>query len=139
MVVVRYGDPSGTWNIRGYQQEIFDKMPGMGPRIRDEVTGRHGGAFTTFGDYSVSLYQHAGQHGDPPYRSLFDVGAVAVVKNPAWADRTVVSRPQLDGEEWKDRPGNPLNMVIWDNFDSDAILEDFYRTMREASTLIQSE
>lgn len=129
MVIVRYNDPSGAWNIKAYQQDIFDKMPGKGPASAEPVTGRHGGTFNTFGDYSVSLYKHAKQHGNPPFRSFFDVGAVAVVKNPAWADAVEMPRPQLEGANWKDRPGNSLKMILWENFDSKAILADFFDTM----------
>ena len=49
------------------------------------MTGRHGGAFTNFGDYSVDLFEHIDLYGDPPSRALFDMAAVAIVKNPAWA------------------------------------------------------
>jgi purine nucleosidase len=129
MVIVRYNDPSGTWNIKAYQQDIFDKMPGMGPRSIEPVIGRHGGTFHTFGDYSVSLYKHAPQHGEPPFRSFFDVGAVAVVKNPAWADAVEMPRPQLKGPDWVDRPDNPMKMILWENFDSAAIMADFFNTM----------
>ncbi|MCF7847425.1 MAG: nucleoside hydrolase [Kiritimatiellales bacterium] len=129
MVTVRYGNPSGTWGIKAYQQDIFDKMPGKGPRSAEPVTGRHGGTFHTFGDYSVSLYKHAKQHGNPPFRSFFDVGAVAVVKDPTWADAVVVPRPQLNGKKWVDRPDNALKMVVWENFDSEAIMADFFQTM----------
>jgi purine nucleosidase len=99
------------------------------PRSTEPVTGRHGGTFLTFGDYSVSLYKHAPQHGEPPFRSFFDVGAVAVVKNPAWADAVEMPCPQLKGPNWVDRPDNPLKMILWENFDSAAIMADFFNTM----------
>ena len=60
-------------------------MPGKGPRIRVQVTGRHGGKFATFGDYSVNLFDHIELSGTPPSRALYDMAAVAIVKNPAWA------------------------------------------------------
>jgi hypothetical protein len=37
--------------------------------------------------------------------------------------------PQLVGEGWKDQPGNPRNVILWENFDKDSIMADFYRTM----------
>lgn len=129
VVTVRYKDPSGSWGVKGYQQEIFDRMPGKGPVIDEAVIGRHGGEFHTFGDYSVSLFKHAPQHDDPPFRSLFDVVAVAVVKNASWGEQKVIPRPKLKGRSWEDRPENPLTMVLWENFDADAILADFYGTL----------
>jgi purine nucleosidase len=54
MVTVRYGKPSGTAAVSATQEEINKKMPGKGPQIVVPVTGRHGGEFKTFGDYSVN-------------------------------------------------------------------------------------
>lgn len=129
MVVVRYNDPSGTSNIKSYLQDIFDKMPGKGPTSTEAVVGRHGGTFHTFGDYSVSLYTHAGHYGNPPFRSFFDVGAVAVVKNPEWGEAVEIPRPQLNGSNWVDRPNNPLTMILWENFDGASIMTDFFNTI----------
>ena len=36
-------------------------------------------------NYSVNLFAQIDLHGDPPSRSLFDMAAVAIVKNPVWA------------------------------------------------------
>ena len=49
MVTVRYGEPSGTDAVSVTQQEINQKMPGLGPVARTPVIGRHGGEFTNFG------------------------------------------------------------------------------------------
>lgn len=130
MVTVRLGDPSGTWGLRVLQDEIFNEMPDLGPHISEPVTGRHGGEFFCFGDYSADLFFHAPQNGTPPGRSLFDVGAVAVVKNPEWATATEVARPALIETRWDERPDNPLKMLLWENFNKDAILADFFRTMK---------
>ncbi|QHI70867.1 nucleoside hydrolase [Tichowtungia aerotolerans] len=137
MVTVRYKDtvnPGGTWVIKAYQEEIFRRMPGLGPHLSQSVTGRHGGEFSCFGDYSKSLFSCARQHGNPPYRSLFDVGAIAVVKNPDWARSTVMPRPALVGNGWEERPDNPMKMIVWDDFDADAILEDFFGTMEKSGS-----
>ncbi|WP_345685808.1 nucleoside hydrolase [Novipirellula caenicola] len=133
MVTVRYDDPSGSWGVKAYQQDIFDKMPGMGPQVDVRVEGRHGGTFTTFGDYSVSLYRHAPQHGDPPFRSFFDATAVAVLKDPKLGKAIEVPRPALNGRGWVERPKNPLKMVLWQDFDGPAIMQDFFNVIDAAT------
>jgi len=128
--IVRYGKPSGTDAVRVTLADMEGNMSGVGPRIRRPVTGRHGGAFTTFGDYSIDLFHHIHLDGDPPSRALFDMAAVAIVKNPAWATRTEIPAPILDGGTWRERPHNPRSIVLWEDFDRDAILADFFSTMR---------
>ena len=129
IALVRYGTPSGTAAVRVTREEIRARMPGKGPRARAPVTGRHGGAFTTFGDYSVNLFEHITLDGDPPSRALFDMAAVAIVKNPAWARARRIPAPRLVGGKWSERPDHPRTVVLWEHFDRDAILRDFYATM----------
>jgi hypothetical protein len=126
IALVRYGKPSGTDAVRASLEEIKQKMPGLGPRIADGVTGRHGGTFYTFGDYSVNLFVKMGHQS----RALFDMAAVAIVKNPAWASRATIPAPILDGRKWRERPDNPRKITLWENFDRDAIMADFYKTMK---------
>ncbi len=133
MVTVRYNDPSGSWGVKAYQHDIFNKMPGKGPRVHLSIVGRDGGTFTTFGDYSVSLYEHAPQHGDPPFRSFFDATAVAVLKDPRFGKATEIPRPALHKKGWIDRPMNPTKMVLWEDFDSAAIMEDFFKVIDTAT------
>ncbi|MEM9825031.1 MAG: nucleoside hydrolase [Planctomycetota bacterium] len=133
VVTVRYNDPSGSWGVKAYQKDIFDKMPGKGPRVALTITGRHGGEFSTFGDYSVNLYTHANQHGDPPFRSFFDAAAVAIVKNPKFGQAQTIPRPALHGKAWVQRPHNPNKMVLWEAFDSEAIMDDFFRVIDAVS------
>ena len=102
-------------------------MPGKGPSISDPVTGRHGGSFTTFGDYSIELFEKF--RGSPIERPLFDMAAVAIVKNPKWADRVTMGAPKFADGKWTDRPDNPRRIVIWENFDKDGIMKDFYSRM----------
>lgn len=141
IAIVRGGQPSGTAAVRAPLHEILEKMPGAGPRVAP-VQGRHGGEFTTFGDYSVELFEHIPRlHGDPPARSMFDLAGVAIVKNPAWASAVRIPapawRPKIGvdfearvpiviGGEWVERPSNPRRITIWENFDRDAIMSDFY-------------
>jgi purine nucleosidase len=135
MVTVRYGKPSGTAAVSITQEEVNKVMPGLGPRVTEPVTGRHGGEFHCFGDYSVNLFEHIDYHGDPPSRALFDMAAVAIVKNPAWAQAKVIPAPILISNQWIERPDNPRKIVVWENFDRDAIIDDFIANLSASSPL----
>ena len=129
IAIVRYGKPSGTDAVRATLDEIRKIMPGKGPKVSPPVTGRHGGEFSCFGDYAISLFKNITLHGDPPSRALFDMAAVAIVKNPAWAEAVTMPAPILNDSRWVERPDNPRKIVLWENFDRDAILADFYDRM----------
>lgn len=129
IALVRYGEPSGTDAVRVTPEEIRRNMPGKGPRVSEPVTGRHGGTFMTFGDYSVNLFDHIDLHGTPPSRALYDMAAVAIVKDSSWASSLHVPAPQLVDGEWVERPDNRRRITLWQDFDRDAIMQDFYRTM----------
>lgn len=129
MVVVRYGEPSGTDAVRVTPQEAKEKLAGKGPHVSEPVEGRNGGTFHTFGDYAINLFEHIDLHGDPPSRALYDMAAVAVVKNPSWAKQTRIPAPELVDGEWEDRPGNTREIILWEDFDADRILADFFETM----------
>ena len=85
--------------------------------------------FTNFGNYALNLFQKIELHGDPPSRALFDVVAVAILKNPEWGTSMSIPAPIMIDEKWQDRQNNKRNIVIWENFDEDAILKDFYSTL----------
>ena len=129
MVLVRYGTPSGTDAIRVTPEDVKAKFAGRGPRAATPVMGRHGEAFSTFGDYAVNLFAHIKFDRTPPSRALYDVGAAAILKNPAWASSRRQGAPSLVGKNWEDRADNPRKVVIWENFDRDAIVADFVRTL----------
>jgi len=129
IVTVRYGKPSGTAAVTATKKQILNKMPGKGPQISTSVEGRHGNTFDNFGDYSVNLFKNANMHGDPPSRSLFDMAAVAIVKNPNWAKSKEISAPILMDNKWRERPDNPRKITIWEHFDKKKILSDFFETM----------
>jgi inosine-uridine nucleoside N-ribohydrolase len=129
IALVRYGTPAGTDAVRVTREEIRARMAGKGPRIRDAVVGRHGGEFRRFGDYSIDLFEHINLSGNPPSRALYDMAAVAIVKNPAWATRRQIPAPRLANGKWVERPGNPRTIAIWEHFNREAILADFYRVM----------
>ncbi|MEN8158064.1 MAG: nucleoside hydrolase [Bacteroidota bacterium] len=126
IATVRYGDYSGTAEVKVTQAEIFEKMPGLGPEIEEPVTGRHGDTFTNFGDYSVSLFSHTEFFDEEKSRSLFDMAAVAVVKDPSWAIATEIATPLYLSGQWVEQPDNPQKIVIWGDFDKEKILADFY-------------
>jgi hypothetical protein len=132
VALVRYGKPSGTAAVRVTLADIEKNMADVGPRTARPVTGRHGGQFSTFGDYSIDLFRHIRLDGDPPSRALFDMAAVAIVKNPAWATRTEIPAPILDRGQWRERPDNPRRIVLWEDFQRHAILTDFFSTMRNS-------
>ena len=131
MVTVRYGKPSGTHAVQATQQEINERMPGRGPKVNEPVTGRHQVAFNNFGDYSVNLFQHIDYPSNPPARALYDMAAVAIVKNPNWASARQIPCPILHNNQWIKMPGNRRKITIWENFDRDKIMTDFYQTMEQ--------
>ncbi len=133
MVTVRYGESSGTAAVKAKRQNIYIRMPGMGPVVDEAVTGRHGGTFTCFGDYSVDLFRHITDLEDGCFRSLFDMAAVAIVKDPSWAEASEIPSPLYVDNNWVEQAGNSRMITIWENFNSDAIMTDFYSTLERAS------
>lgn len=128
MVTVRYGKSTGSAAVDVTQEEINKRMPGIGPEVIIPVTGRHGGEFKTFGDYSVNLFEHIDYHENRS-RALFDMVAVAVVKNPSWSEEKVISAPVYFDNQWHEQPQNARTIIVRENFDKEKILEDFYRVM----------
>jgi len=122
---VRYGQPSGTAAVAVSVAEIREKMAGLGVPQQQPVEGRHGGSFTNFGDYSIELFENIGDE----VRPLFDVCALAIIKDPRWADPVKVPAPRLVGESWIERPDNSHHIIFWEHFDREKILNDFYQTM----------
>jgi len=53
------------------------------------------------------------------------------VKNPDWADRVVMNAPKFEDGKWIEQPDNPREIVIWENFDRENIMKDFYKTMQQ--------
>lgn len=125
MAVCRYGKDSGADAVKVTQKDILENLKGKG-LVVESVVGRHGGAYQTFGDYSVSLFENATYYGTPPSRSLFDMAAVAIVKNPSWAKSHVMPAPKYENSKWIEQPNNPRKITIWEYFNKDEILKDFY-------------
>lgn len=127
IVTVRYGAPSGTAAVTASVEEIRGRMAGLGPEVTP-VAGRHGGTFTRFGDYSIDLFTNIGDE----VRALFDVCALAILKNPEWAEARTVPAPLLVGNGWQERPENTRTVIFWENFDKAGIMADFYASMEAA-------
>ena len=130
IVVVRYFEPSGTSAVRVSLQDLRENVAGRGPQSLP-ITGRNGGVFTCFGDYSVNLLEHVRMSGEPPSRALYDMAALAIIKNPVWAKAREIAAPVLNGKAWIDRPQNPRKIVIREHFDRCAILGDFFSTIED--------
>jgi purine nucleosidase len=122
--IVRYGAPSGTDAVRVTTQEINLRMPGKGPMV-EPVEGRSGGSFQHFGDYSVELFNASGSAD----RALFDMAALAVAIEPSWAESVSIGAPQTNGTGWTPRPDNARKIRLLENYDRDAIIEDFFAAM----------
>lgn len=131
MVTVRYGEPSGTAAVRVSPNEVETYLKGKGPVSKHTITGRHGGEFNSFGNYAANLFEHADMYGNPPGRSLFDMAAVAIIKNENWGEKKEIPTPKLVGEEWIDQPENQNRIFIWENFDRDAIVKDLFDLMEK--------
>ena len=138
IALVRSGKPTGTAAVWATLDDIEKHMPGTGPRITPPVTGRHGGQFSCFGDYAFDLFKHIKLHGNPPSRSLYDMAAVAIVKNKAWAKPREIPAPILIDGHWNERPDNARKIILWENFDRDAILADFYDRMQHPVLVLAS-
>lgn len=115
----------GTGAVTVSREYAHENFTGLGPKIPEPVEGRHGGRFTCFGDYSVDLFDNV----PDLVRSLFDMSAVAIVKNPSWAVPRTIPAPLFEDGKWVERPENKREVVIWEHFDRDAIVADFEATL----------
>jgi purine nucleosidase len=136
IVTVRYGQPTGSAAVTATKSEIEQKMRGLGPSLDKPIEGRHGGLFHNFGDYSVNLFEQIPYHDENETRALFDMVAVAILKNEQWGNRRDIPAPILIDNEWVERPDNKRVITIWENFDKEKIMEDFYDVM-ENFVLVQ--
>jgi len=126
IAVVGNSNGTGTASVRASTEEIRKMRPGKGPHIIDPVEGRHGGMFSNFGDYSISLFENT----KDSLRSLYDVSAYAIIKNPGWAIPVEIGAPKFVNEQWINNPDNTRKIIIWDNFKQKEIMDDFYSTMK---------
>lgn len=129
IVTVRYGRYTGTSAVAVTVDEISKKMPGKGPAVDEPVQGRDGEHYKNFGDYSVSLFRHIGSYGPQSSRPLYDMAAVAIVRNPALARSFDIPAPIICNSKWVERHENTRKIRIWEHFDKAAILDDFFDSM----------
>jgi hypothetical protein len=131
MVTVRYGKSSGTDAVNLTKNQALENMKGAGPKITIPVQGRHGGEFYSFGDYSINLFEHVDYYGNPPSRALFDMAAVAIVKNPTWAKSSLINCPIMIDKKWVAQPNNIRKITIWEYFEKEKIIQDFFQSMKK--------
>ncbi len=115
----------GTMEVKTTRTAITNHLKGKG-KLVDPVEGRHGGSFDRLGDYLVNLWENVGQEE----RSLFDMAAVATVKNPQWAEDTVVYGPRLINGEWTTMSTRGDSVVFFRNYDVAGVMGDFWTTMQ---------
>ncbi|MBB3697862.1 nucleoside hydrolase [Flammeovirga yaeyamensis] len=125
----RYNMESGTAHVKVYKEAIVKKMKGMGPTVNTTIIGRHGGEFSNLGDYLSSLFEHIEYYHNPPSRSLFDMVAVAVIKNNDWAERSEITPFIYENERWNTIGKGKRKVILWEFFDAEAIMDDFYKTL----------
>lgn len=130
IVPARYRQDSGTWAVQVTIDEACRRLSGQGPKASPAIEGRNGGQFTTFGDYAVHLFRHSPHADQSSACSLFDLATVAIVKQPAWAKPRVLPAPILVEGQWMERPDHPRTIILWEHFDRDAILSDFFDTIQ---------
>ena len=133
IVTVRLGTAAvGSSSVTTTVTEINARMPGLGPLATTPITGRDGGTFSQFGDYSVDLFNNIGKET----RSLFDLVALSILKDPSWGSSNVIPAPTYQNGNWVDRPGNNREVTIWGDFNRDPILDDFFESI-ENYTLVE--
>jgi hypothetical protein len=54
------------------------------------------------------------------------MAAVAIVKNPSWAHVREHPAPLFTNGEWVERPDNSHTFKVWENFNKEEILKDFF-------------
>lgn len=133
IVTVRYGEPTGTAAVAVTPDEVQANMPGKGPVSKNTITGRHGGQFNSFGNYSANLFANAEMYGNPPSRALFDMVVLAILKNEKWGEQSKIPAPKLVGKGWEEQPNNPNKIIIWENFHRDAIVNDLFELMENTT------
>lgn len=129
IVTVRWGKKTGTAAVTLSKTDALKMLPGLGPKNVGPVTGRHGGEFTNLGDYLANLFEHIHYDQGSDSRALFDMAAVAVMKNPSWAENVTIPAPKLVDGKWIERPDNTRTIKIWENFNRDAIIGDFFKSL----------
>ncbi len=129
MALVAYGREDGTAAVSISIDKVRKDFPGMGPVIIDSIEGRNGGYFRNFGDYAVNLWENIELYGEEGSRSLFDLAAVAIVKNPDYAEKIMIPPSRYKEGGWKEISTKEDSITMVHNFNREAILNDFYRSL----------
>jgi hypothetical protein len=58
------------------------------------------------------------------------MAAAAIVKNPDWAQSQTIAAPIFINNQWIERVGNSRKIVIWENFNKQAIIDDFIASFK---------
>tara|TARA_A100001015_G_scaffold130902_1_gene145257 strand:- start:278 stop:1222 length:945 start_codon:yes stop_codon:yes gene_type:complete len=130
IAVVRYKEKSGTTAVTVTPQDLEKNIVGNGPKLDKAVIGRNGGEFFNFGDYSFNLLDNVYLFGDPPSRPLYDMAAVAIIKNPEWAKKKEIPSMLYKDGTWDAEPDLDTNICIYEDFDKEKILEDFFSSVK---------
>ena len=131
MATVRYLKPSGTAAVIATGKNIQERMPGQGPAISPSVEGRNGGTFSSFGNYSYHLFESLGF----PDRSMYDMATLAIIKEPSWGELKRIPAPRLLADGWQDCPDNDATIGYWENFNTEAIVEDLFKSIENPALL----
>ena len=130
IAVVRYKEKSGTTAVTVTPQDLERNIVGNGPNVDKPIIGRNGGEFFNFGDYSFNLLDNVYLFGDPPSRPLYDMAAVAIIKNPEWAEKKEIPSMLYKDGAWHAEPDLVTNLYIYEDFDKEKILEDFFSSVK---------
>lgn len=131
IALVAYDRLDGTTAVTVPIAEIERRMPGLGPHIETAVEGRNGGYYYCFGDYAVNLWQNMELYGDQKVRSLFDLAAVAIVKNPAWCENELIRGYTLVEGIWTESSDTSCKFLLHKNFKRDSIISDLYSSLTD--------
>jgi purine nucleosidase len=131
MVTVRYKKETGSDAVRVLKTDIEKRMPGKGPQLATAIPGRrnNGNSFTNFGDYSIELFKYISYKTTPPSRALFDLVTLSILKQPAWGEKQVINAPLFVNNSWIAQPRTVREVVLWENFKSKEIIDDFFTVM----------
>ena len=133
IAVVRYKQSTGTAMVTVTPKDLEENLVGNGPDVKTPVVGRNGGEFYNFGDYSLNLLNNCYLFGNPPSRPLYDMAAVAILKNSAWADIKKIPSVLYSNGCWSETDSIQTNLYIRENFNKDEILKDFYNSIKNYS------
>ena len=57
--------------------------------------------------------QHIDYYGEPPSRSLYDMAAIAIVKNPTWGEVKTLRGIRMVEEKWTVDKSSQREILLW--------------------------